>query len=123
MRRKIIQPHGTMRRKIMYNTLQLIGGLILAVGYIPQIMQLIKTRSSYDLNLKTYIALTIGISLMEIYALNLVQNGFGTMFAVTNTVSLILVATITVLIICLRREKKMSDIFAIDHPKKVCYNI
>lgn len=102
----------------MYDTLQLIGGLILAFGYIPQIAQLLKTRSCYDLNLKTYIAMTIGIGLMEIYAFDLVRNGSGVMFAVTNTISLALVTAISVMIICLRLSRK-EDKQSSDHP--VCY--
>jgi len=101
----------------MYDALQLIGGLILAIGYIPQIVQLLKTRSCKELNLKTYIAMTTGISLMEIYAINLVRNGSGVMFAITNTFSLALVAAISVMIICLRLSRKEEK--RLKHP--ACY--
>lgn len=90
----------------MHDFLQLAGGLILAFGYIPQLLQLCSTRSSKDINLKTYIAITVGISLMEIYAFNLVRNGSGVMFAVTNTLSLVISCTITITIICLRLTEK-----------------
>lgn len=73
----------------MFDALQLIGGLILSVGYIPQIIKLNKTKSSSDFNLKTFVMVLIGISLMEAYAINLVYNGSGVMFLVTNTMSLI----------------------------------
>ena len=56
---------------MMYDILQLTGGLILGLGYIPQIMQLLCTKSTADLNLKTYLSLLIGISLMEAYAVHL----------------------------------------------------
>jgi MtN3 and saliva related transmembrane protein len=72
----------------MFDTLQLIGGLILAVGYIPQIIQIIRTKSCNDLNLKTYATVLFGIALMEVYAINLVANGTGLMFLVTNTMAL-----------------------------------
>ena len=101
----------------MYDALQLIGGLILAIGYIPQIAQLLKTRSCKDLNLKTYIAMTIGFGLMEIYAIDLVRNGSGVMFAITNTISLALVAAISTMIICLRLSRKEEKRF--NHP--ACY--
>lgn len=82
----------------MFNLLQLIGGLILSFGYIPQIKQIIKTKSVNDLNLQTFIFVFVGISLMEIYAINLFAHGVGGMFLVTNTISLILSITMVVLI-------------------------
>ena len=54
-----------------FDFLQLVGGLILAFGYLPQIRQLLRTKSCGDLNLKTYLYLTLGIGLMEIYAVDL----------------------------------------------------
>ncbi len=85
--------------------LQLIGGLILALGYIPQIRQLLRTKSCDDLNLKTYLYLTLGIGLMEIYAVDLHKSGCGYMFLVTNTLSLALVALISTLIIKYRLKE------------------
>ena len=68
-----------------FDFLQLLGGVILSAGYIPQIVQLIRTRSCGDLNFNTYLSLFFGISLMEIYALNLwIKNGTGRMFFITN---------------------------------------
>ena len=82
-----------------FDFLQLIGGLILALGYIPQIRQLLRTKSCGDLNLKTYLYLTVGIGLMEIYAVDLHKSGCGYMFLITNTLSLVLVSLISTLII------------------------
>ena len=82
-----------------YDFLQLIGGIILALGYIPQICQLLRTKSCGDLNLKTYLYLTLGIGMMEIYAIDLYKNGNGHMFLVTNSISFALVALISFLII------------------------
>ncbi len=89
----------------MYAFLQLIGGLILAVGYMPQMVQLLKTRSCRDINLKTYVSLTAGIGLMELYALDLAHHGIAVMFAVTNSISLVIVASITIIIIRLRLKQ------------------
>jgi len=72
----------------MFNALQLIGGFILAVGYIPQIVQLIRTKFCRDLNLKTYATVFVGIALMEAYAIDLVVHGAGLMFLVTNSMAL-----------------------------------
>lgn len=90
----------------VFDMLQLCGGLILAVGYIPQILQIIRTNSCADLNLKTYVAMAVGISLMEIYAAHLAMDGTGQMFLTTNSISLALVLLICTLIIAIRRRKK-----------------
>ena len=55
----------------VYDWFQLTGGVILALGYLPQIRQLLTTRSCKDLNINTYISLAAGIGMMEIYAYNL----------------------------------------------------
>ncbi|MCM3155570.1 PQ-loop domain-containing transporter [Priestia megaterium] len=77
-----------------FNMLQLIGGLILAVGYIPQIVKIIKTGSVRDFS-KIYIGgIFTGIVFMEAYAIYMyfVQGAAGAFFA-TNTVSFILSGT------------------------------
>lgn len=37
----------------MFDFLQLLGGIILSVGYIPQIIKIIKTKSAIDFNINT----------------------------------------------------------------------
>ncbi|EGK12395.1 PQ-loop domain-containing transporter [Kroppenstedtia eburnea] len=83
---------------MIFGLMQLIGGVILALGWIPQIVQIVRTRSVADLNLKTYLLILLGISLMETYAVHLVGSGVGIAFFVTNTLSL-LVVLLTVLLI------------------------
>ncbi len=90
----------------MFDILQLLGGINLTFGYIPQISQLIRTRSCRDLNLKTYISMLVGVALMEVYAINLALHGSGLMFLITNSASLFIVLIICVLIISLRRKQK-----------------
>jgi MtN3 and saliva related transmembrane protein len=70
----------------IYDVLQLAGGMILSVGTIPQIEQIIRTKSVKDINLTSIITLIIGMTLMQIYA---VHSGL-TMFIITNTISLLL---------------------------------
>jgi MtN3 and saliva related transmembrane protein len=82
---------------------QLIGGLILTIGTIPQIVQLIKTKSATDLNHITAISVFGGILMMEIYAINLLLEGIGVAFFITNTVSLLLQATSAGLILKYKR--------------------
>lgn len=84
---------------MIFNLLQLIGGFILSFGYIPQIIQIVKTKSVNDLNLNTFLMIFIGILFMEVYAINLFVNGAGGMFLVTNTMALVLSGILSVLII------------------------
>ena len=60
---------------MFYDIIQIVGGIIISVGYLPQIIQILKTRSVQDLNLNTYAMIFLGICLMEIYAINLVLSG------------------------------------------------
>ncbi len=91
---------SSIRRDIMFfDALQLIGGAIMSFGQIPQIIQILRTKSAKDLNLKTFVMMFTGILLMEIYAVNLVLNGSGEAFLITNTVSLIASAIMVSLIL------------------------
>ena len=90
---------------MIFDILQLVGGIILSIGQIPQIAQVLKTKSAKDLNLKTYIMTFIGIFLMETYAINLVFRGAGGAFLITNTLSLIASAIMIILILKYGREK------------------
>ena len=89
---------------MIFDILQLIGGLILSFGYIPQIIQIFKTKSVNDLNLKTFLSVFVGILFMEIYAINLVINKVGYMFLVTNSMALILTGIMCILIIKFRNK-------------------
>lgn len=84
---------------MIFDLFQLIGGFMLAFGYLPQIIQTIKTKSAVDLNLKTFLMVFIGISLMEIYAINLYIHNVGGAFLITNTVSLITAGIMVFLVI------------------------
>ncbi len=74
---------------MFFDALQLAGGIIMAFGQIPQIVQILKTKSAQDLNLKTYLMMCAGISMMEAYAVHLVMNGAGGAFLITNSMSLL----------------------------------
>lgn len=90
----------------IFDALQLAGGLILAVGYIPQIVQIIRTKSCADLNLKTYTMMSVGIGMMEIYAVHLALGGAGQMFLATNSISLCMALLICILILTVGRKQK-----------------
>ncbi|AIK45561.1 PQ-loop domain-containing transporter [Bacillus atrophaeus] len=77
-----------------FNLLQLIGGFILAVGYLPQIAKIIKTKSVQDFSRLYLGGVFIGIVFMEIYAVYMffVIHTAGAFF-ITNTISFILSGT------------------------------
>lgn len=82
----------------LFGLFQLIGGVILSIGYIPQIVQILRTKTSKGLNFKSFGMVFIGILLYEIYAIALAVEGSGQMYLITNTVSLLLVGTVCILI-------------------------
>ena len=91
----------------LVNLLQLIGGIILSIGYIPQIAKIIKTKSVKDFSLIYLGSIFGGIVLMEIYAIYMffVMHTAGA-FAVTNTLSFILSGTEFFLVVyCLKKYK------------------
>ena len=94
---------------MFFDALQLIGGAIMSFGQIPQILQILKTKSAKDLNLKTFVMLFTGILLMEIYAVNLVLNGSGGAFLITNTASLIASSIMVFLILKYGNKKDKTD--------------
>jgi len=91
---------------MIFDLLQLIGGIILSFGYIPQILQIIKTKSVNDLNLKTFLSVFIGILFMEVYAINLAINKTGYMFLVTNSMTLILSGIMCILILKFKNKSE-----------------
>lgn len=91
---------------MFFNILQLVGGVILAFGQIPQIIQILKTKSAVDLNLNTFLMTITGISFMEVYAINLVLHGAGGAFLITNTLSL--VASIVMIFLILKYGRKKN---------------
>ncbi|WP_042197332.1 PQ-loop domain-containing transporter [Paenibacillus camerounensis] len=84
---------------MLFALMQLLGGIILSVGWIPQIIQIIRTKSVSDLSLKAYLLMLLGIGLMEAYALRLAADGTGLAFLITNTLSLAVVSTVVLLIL------------------------
>ncbi|MFA2595231.1 PQ-loop repeat-containing protein [Bacillus cereus] len=75
----------------LFNLLQFIGGIILSIGYIPQIYKILKTKSVRDFS-RIYVGgIFTGIIFMEAYAIYMyfVMHTAGAFF-ITNTIALIL---------------------------------
>lgn len=74
-----------------FNILQFIGGIILSVGYLPQIYKIYKTKSVRDFSRMYVGGIFVGIIFMEAYAVYMYfVMGTAGAFLVTNTISLIL---------------------------------
>ena len=72
----------------IFGIFQLVGGVIMSVGYIPQIVQMFRTKSAEGLNFKSFGMIFAGIALYEIYAVSLVViDGSGHMYLITNSIS------------------------------------
>ena len=83
----------------IFGLFQLIGGIIMSVGYIPQIAQILRTKSSEGLNIKSFGMIFAGILLYEIYAISLVVlDGSGHMYLITNSISTLLSGLMCLLI-------------------------
>lgn len=82
---------------VITNLFQLSGGVILSIGYIPQIIKMIKTKSVSDFSFKFLLAVLVGISFMEVYAIYNFVFDIAIMFFITNTVSLLLSLTMVIL--------------------------
>lgn len=98
----------------LFDLSQLLGGILLALGYIPQIIQIKTTHSCRDLNSKTYLTIFVGVCLMEVYAINLWLNGSGYMFLITNTVSLAIVYYICMLILVEQDKKVIKPLYTVE---------
>jgi MtN3 and saliva related transmembrane protein len=91
------------------NLLQLIGGFILSVGYLPQIAKIIKTKSVKDFSLIYLGSIFGGIVLMEIYGLYMYfHEGTAGAFAFTNTLSFILSGTEFFLVLFFLKKYKQK---------------
>lgn len=54
----------------MFDILVLVGGLVVALGTIPQIEQMVRTKSVNDINLTNVILTLIGIVMMMTYSVH-----------------------------------------------------
>lgn len=93
-----------------FNLLQLIGGVILSVGYIPQIIKIVKTKSVRDFSRVYLTGVFVGIVFMEAYALYMYfVMGQAGAFLLTNSVSFLLSGTEFFLVnLYWNRERRMK---------------
>lgn len=89
--------------------MQLLGGFVVIIGVLPQIVQIIKTKSVNDLNLRTYIMVCSGLALMEVYAVYKMIYENGVMLFITSTLSLLVNVLIMILIAIYKPKEKSRD--------------
>jgi len=74
--------------QIPANVAQLIGGILIAIAYLPQLRQIIRTKSVKDINFSYVLMVFIAICLFEFYAIvTYATHGVAGMFLITNTIS------------------------------------
>ncbi len=77
----------------------LIGGIILTFAALPQITQIYITKDVRGLNLLTFLMILTGNILKMFYAIYTAVNGYGLVLIITTSMSLLIIATLTSLII------------------------
>lgn len=102
-----------MTLDMIFNLLQLIGGIILSVGYIPQIYKTFKTKKVEDLSLAYYFNIFIGVALMEAYAIYNATKGVAIMFLITNTIALACCTSMLILTFLYSRPKHVEKLKAL----------
>lgn len=84
---------------MIFDLIQLVGGLMLSYSYVPQIIKIYKLKSARDVSLGMYVLCALGTALFEIYALYLFLNySLGITLLFTNTLS-VLLSTTTIFLI------------------------
>ena len=90
----------------IFDVLQLIGGGIICIGYLPQIWKVLRTKSVEDLSLGAFLTISVGVFFMEFYGIDLVLSyNMGHAFLITNTLNLMLGVTLCLSIIYYRKKE------------------
>ncbi len=88
-----------------FDLIQLVGGVILTAGYVPQIVKILKTKSARDLSLSMFGMVLFGLVCMEAYAINLATQNVGWAFLITNSGGLIASIILCTLIVIYGKSK------------------
>ncbi|HEY5501874.1 MAG TPA: PQ-loop domain-containing transporter [Candidatus Anoxymicrobiaceae bacterium] len=91
--------------KFLY-AMQIVGGCIMLVGYFPQVAQIVRTKTVRDLNIKMFVMLSVGLLMMEAYAIGIVVHDHsGQAYLITNTLGLAVNITVAGLIAYYRKPR------------------
>ncbi len=94
-----------------FDFLQLFGGVLLTLGYIPQIAKILRTRNVESFDLVAFTIIALGIGCMEVYA---TYQWFwlevAGAFMITNTISLIIALVMVALIVFYRKKSSITPL-------------
>jgi MtN3 and saliva related transmembrane protein len=90
--------------EFIVNLVQLIGGIIISIGYFPQIKQILKTKNVESYNFHSLLSVVVGVGCMEVYSVYKLFNANVIMLIITNSISLILATTVFVLFVKYKKE-------------------
>jgi uncharacterized protein with PQ loop repeat len=76
----------------------LIGGITLTIASVPQIVQVVITKSVRGLNLATFMLLLIGNGFKLLYAIDLLQKGISTVIFLSTGMSFLTILILVTLI-------------------------
>lgn len=93
---------------MIFTILQIFGGVILSVGYVPQIRQILRTKRADGLNVNMFLSMCLGLACMEAYAIKLALDGVGYGLLITNTLGLFLASVLTFLIYKYQNKEKIN---------------
>jgi len=87
-----------------FDFIQLFGGILLTVGYIPQIRKILRTRDVESFDMTAFLIIALGIGCMEAYACyQWFVKGVAGAFMITNTISFVISLIMVGLILLYRR--------------------
>jgi MtN3 and saliva related transmembrane protein len=89
----------------IFDTLQLIGGTLLALSYLPQIYKTYKVKKVDEISLAFWSVLFIGLCFMEINAMHLISLGTWS-YAITETFNVLLCGVFLGQVVYYRRKNK-----------------
>lgn len=79
---------------IFFVICQVLGGTLVALSWIPQILHAIKGKTAYEIDLRPLTYLFVGSLLMEIYSIELALQGEAIALFWTNTINLVVVTSL-----------------------------
>ncbi len=87
-----------------FDFIQLFGGILLTIGYIPQIRKILRTRNVESFDMTAFSIIALGIGCMEAYATyQWFVLGVAGAFMITNSISFVIALIMVGLILLYRR--------------------
>lgn len=89
----------------LFSTLQLIGGMVLFISYLPMIKMLHKTKSAENQSLSFWIILDLGMILFELNALYLAITLNQLSYAISQSLNLLCGIIVLIQLLVYRKNK------------------